>query len=118
MWTVSLWFIAIGVADFFGHTFSNWFCAISGENLTMRLRQECFKKYMTLDMAYFDDPLHSTGVLKSRLATEASKVQHACSTNMKIMVKSSVCASSRRQSFILDANNRFNGDWLCYCILL
>jgi ABC-type multidrug transport system fused ATPase/permease subunit len=87
MWTVSLWFIAIGVADFFGHTFSNWFCAISGENLTMRLRQECFKKYMTLDMAYFDDPLHSTGVLKSRLATEASKVQHACSTNMKIMMQ-------------------------------
>ena len=86
MLTLALWFIAIGAADFFGHTFSHAFMAVSGENLTMRLRQECFKKYLTLEMAYFDDPKHSTGVLKSRLATEASKVQHACSTNMMIMV--------------------------------
>jgi ATP-binding cassette subfamily B (MDR/TAP) protein 1 len=85
--TLSLWFIAIGVADFFGHTLSHAFMAVSGQNLTMRLRRECFKKYLTLEMAYFDDPKHSTGVLKSRLATEASKVQHACSTNMMIMMQ-------------------------------
>ena len=48
----------------------------SGEGLTMRLRKDTFYSLLRQDMAYFDDPKHSTGALTTRLATDASQVKN------------------------------------------
>ena len=48
--------------------------AISGENLTKRIRERSFSALMRQEMAYFDDHDNNLGALTTRLATEASAV--------------------------------------------
>ncbi|KAI1720374.1 ABC transporter transmembrane region domain-containing protein [Ditylenchus destructor] len=48
-----------------------------GETMTMRLRLAVYRNILRQDGSYFDDPLHSTGRLTARLATDASNVQAA-----------------------------------------
>lgn len=55
--------------------FQNISFAMSGENLTMRLRQLSFRALMRQDIAYFDEQKNNTGALCTRLSTEASAVQ-------------------------------------------
>ncbi|KAJ8025236.1 Phosphatidylcholine translocator ABCB4 [Holothuria leucospilota] len=49
--------------------------SLSGEKLTERLRHFMFKAMLRQEMSYFDDHDNNTGVLTTRLATEASLVQ-------------------------------------------
>ena len=51
----------------------------AGENLTMRMRMNVFKNIMRQDASFFDDPLHSTGKICTRLATDAPNVKQATS---------------------------------------
>ena len=69
----SCMFIVIGVADLLLHGGTSFLFGLSGEKLTMRLRRESFKKYLNLEMAYFDSPFNSTGALTARLAGDAAK---------------------------------------------
>ena len=57
------------------HGLQNITFAISGENLTMRIRQLSFKAMLRQDIAYFDEHKHNTGALCTRLSVEASAVQ-------------------------------------------
>ena len=68
-------FIGIGVISFFGFSLTSWLFAMSGENLTKRLRERSFRKYLQLEISYFDDPENTTGALTTRLSTDAAKVQ-------------------------------------------
>ena len=74
----SLMFVAIGAADFVGFTAYAFLFGKAGEELTMRLRYQSFKKYLQLEMGDFDDAFNSTGTLTARLASDASKVQVIC----------------------------------------
>ena len=42
---------------------------------------------MSLEMAYFDHPLNSTGALTTRLATDASRVQGATGSRMALIAQ-------------------------------
>jgi ABC-type multidrug transport system fused ATPase/permease subunit len=48
---------------------------VSGENITMRMRLDVFKNVLRQDVAFFDDPKHSTGKICTRLATDAPNVK-------------------------------------------
>ena len=80
MKTVVWWclgFVGVGVVSFIGFSMVAWLFAMSGENLTLRLRKKSFEKYLNCEMSYFDDPFNSTGALTTRLSTESAKVQGA-----------------------------------------
>ena len=68
-------FIGIGVISFFGFALTSWLFATSGERLTERLREKSFRKYLQLEISYFDDPENTTGALTTRLSTDAAKIQ-------------------------------------------
>ena len=59
----------------------------SGEALTKRLRSKTFRSILRQDIAYFDQPHHSTGALCTYLATEASAVQGASGVRIGIMLQ-------------------------------
>ena len=84
----SLMFVALGVANFFGCTFFAWLFGVSGESLTLRLRRESFRKYLQLEIAYFDEAFNSTGALTSRLFSDAAKVQGAIGGNLGSILQS------------------------------
>jgi len=60
----------------------------AGEELTSRLRYQSFKKYLQLEMGFFDDPKRSTGVLTSRLSSDASKINGLVGGQWSIMMQS------------------------------
>ena len=49
----------------------------SSEKLTMRLRSKLFKNIMRMDISYFDMPIHSSGKLSTRLATDCPNIKSA-----------------------------------------
>lgn len=51
--------------------------AISGENMTKRLRAECFKTMLTQDLEWFDKEENNIGALTTRLSVETAAVQGA-----------------------------------------
>lgn len=78
----SLMFLAIGAASFLAQLMQGAMFAKSGELLTARLRRMAFAAMLKQEMAYFDNPLHSTGALTTALSTHASAVQGA--TGMRL----------------------------------
>ncbi len=50
--------------------------ALSGENMTKRIRSDCFKALLKQDLEYFDSPQNNVGTLTTRLAVEAASVQN------------------------------------------
>ena len=46
----------------------------SGELLTKRVRLLCFSALLKQEVGFFDEEKHSTGILISRLADDASKI--------------------------------------------
>ncbi|CAF4809511.1 unnamed protein product [Rotaria sp. Silwood2] len=61
--------------------------AQSGEALTKRLRSKAFRAILRQEIAYFDQEKHSTGVLCTRLATEASAVQAASGVRFGLILQ-------------------------------
>lgn len=66
------------------------FC-MSGERLTMRIRNEYFKALLRQDQAYFDSPTNTVGALTTRLATDASAVQGASGSRFGTIIQSVSC---------------------------
>ncbi|XP_062600445.1 ATP-dependent translocase ABCB1-like isoform X1 [Saccostrea cucullata] len=85
MWTLLL--VGVGAASFLTFLLQGFSFSVSGENLTMRLRQNCFRSLLRQDIEYFDDPKNSTGALTTRLATEAAEVQGASGAQLGTMLQ-------------------------------
>jgi len=84
----ALMFLVVGATNFLSLFFSTMLFAKSGELLTLRLRKMAFEAILRQDIAYFDDPLHSTGALTTALGTHASAVQGATGTRLSTVVNS------------------------------
>ncbi|CAF3856119.1 unnamed protein product [Rotaria sp. Silwood1] len=69
--------IGLGIVGLISQTLQSCMFAYSGETLTKRLRSEAFRAILRQEINYFDQARHNTGVLCTRLATEASAVQGA-----------------------------------------
>lgn len=64
--------------------------ASSGEALTKRLRSKTFQAILRQDIAFFDQPEHSSGALCTYLATEASAVQGASGVRLGVLLQNFV----------------------------
>uniref|UniRef100_A0AC35TTR9 ABC transporter domain-containing protein n=1 Tax=Rhabditophanes sp. KR3021 TaxID=114890 RepID=A0AC35TTR9_9BILA len=73
----SMVFVVVGI--FAGVTLfiSSFFFGTSSEKLTSRLRGTLFRNIIGKEVAYFDDPRHSTGRLVTRLATDCPNVKNS-----------------------------------------
>jgi len=49
--------------------------SISGENMTKRLRAECFKEMLKQDLEWFDNQENNVGALTTRLAVETAAIK-------------------------------------------
>ena len=55
--------------------------AVSGDRLTIRLRELTFKAMLRQEIGWFDDERNSTGALTTRLASDAGQVQGVSHTH-------------------------------------
>ncbi|XP_063421437.1 ATP-dependent translocase ABCB1-like isoform X2 [Mytilus trossulus] len=79
--------LGIGVAGFIGFFLQGAMFGRSGENLTMRIRQNTFRAMIRQDISWFDDHKNGTGALTTRLATDASQVQGAAGARLGSLVQ-------------------------------
>ena len=68
--------------------FIQYMCfSISGERLTARIRSISFKTMLDQEVAFFDDPMHTSGALSSSLAEEADKIKSLTGQLLGVLVQ-------------------------------
>ncbi|KAI9343429.1 P-loop containing nucleoside triphosphate hydrolase protein [Zopfochytrium polystomum] len=82
----ALMFVALASAALASNSLSIANFGAAGERLTRRLRERAFAAILKQEMAFFDEPRHSTGALTSRLAEDATKVQGLVGRTMATLV--------------------------------
>ncbi|KAF4666753.1 (ABC) transporter [Perkinsus chesapeaki] len=70
----SIGFVILATAALVGGILQTGAFSFIGEHLTKRIRRLCFTKFLEQDMAFFDDPNHSSGRLTAALSTYALKM--------------------------------------------
>ncbi|ORY03697.1 ATP-binding cassette sub-family B member 5 [Basidiobolus meristosporus CBS 931.73] len=71
----ALMFVVLGIVSLFSGFSKIAIFGIAGERLTRRLRSLSFVAYLRQEAGYFDEKENGTGVLTSKLSTEAQMVQ-------------------------------------------
>ena len=84
----SMMFLVIGVAAGLAMAVQAYAFGVSGERLTLRLRDMVFRAYLRQEVAYFDDHKNSTGALCTRLSTDAAAVHGATGARIGTMIMS------------------------------
>ncbi|XP_076435076.1 ATP-dependent translocase ABCB1-like isoform X2 [Babylonia areolata] len=64
----------------------SYFFAVSGENLTVRVRDLTFRAMLHQEISFYDDKSNTTGALTTRLATDASLVQGATGSRLGMFI--------------------------------
>ncbi|XP_011409250.2 PREDICTED: bile salt export pump-like [Amphimedon queenslandica] len=83
-------FLVIGITAGAG-TFLKSFCfTVAGENLTARLREWSFKAVLRQEIGWFDNERNSSGILATRLAQDASRVQGATGSRLGTLIETFV----------------------------
>ena len=57
---------------------------IAGERLTQRIRKMVFAGLMKMNIGWFDEEKHASGIISARLATDATKVENLVGTRLGI----------------------------------
>ncbi|KAK7110228.1 ATP-dependent translocase ABCB1-like isoform X2 [Littorina saxatilis] len=84
--TYSLILLGLGLLSLVTMFMQSYFFALSGENLTVRVRDLSFRAVMNQEISFFDDKKNSTGALTTRLATDASLVQGATGIRLGVAI--------------------------------
>jgi ATP-binding cassette, subfamily B (MDR/TAP), member 1 len=71
----ALMFLALGIVQGFTSFFQAFLFDVAAGKLTMRLRSKLFRHILRMDIAYFDDPKHSSGKICTRLATDVPNLK-------------------------------------------
>lgn len=82
----SLLLLGLGIISLLTMFVQSYFFAVSGESLTVRIRDLCFKAILYQEISFFDDNQNATGALTTRLATDASMVQGASGVRLGTMI--------------------------------
>ncbi|CAM1323324.1 pgp-2 (predicted) [Pycnogonum litorale] len=84
----ALIFLAIGLATGLSTFVQVTMFAISGENLTMRIRELAFEAMLKQEMSWHDDKRNSKGVLCAQLSSDASGIQGATGARLATLIRS------------------------------
>ncbi|KAK4282618.1 hypothetical protein QN277_013974 [Acacia crassicarpa] len=71
----ALMYMVLGIASFLALPAKGYLFAVAGCKLIQRIRQMCFEKVVNMEISWFDDPEHSSGVIGARLSGEAATVR-------------------------------------------
>ncbi|TKR88808.1 hypothetical protein L596_012994 [Steinernema carpocapsae] len=73
----ALMFLVLGAVEAITMFSQAFFFGLAAERVTMRLRSKLFRNVLRMDVTYFDHPIHSSGKIATRLATDAPNVKSA-----------------------------------------
>ncbi|KAJ2717817.1 hypothetical protein GGI07_005933, partial [Coemansia sp. Benny D115] len=97
-------FLVFSVAAFWAMFGRAGLFHIAGESLTLTIRLETFKKYLSFEAGYYDDENNGVGMLTARLATEAEDVNRFVGTVLSV-------GTSTLSTIVVSIVIAFNYDW-------
>ncbi|KAK6118149.1 hypothetical protein DH2020_048133 [Rehmannia glutinosa] len=71
----ALIFVALGAASFIAYPARTYLFGVAGNKLIRRIRLMCFEKLVNMEVGWFDEPEHSSGVIGARLSADAASVR-------------------------------------------
>ncbi|KAJ7950463.1 ABC transporter B family protein [Quillaja saponaria] len=71
----ALMFVILGLISFLVIPARGYFFAVAGCKLIQRIRLLCFEKVIGMEVGWFDEPEHSSGVIGARLSADAATVR-------------------------------------------
>ncbi|XP_076438765.1 ATP-dependent translocase ABCB1-like [Babylonia areolata] len=78
--------LGLAFASLLAKFLQSYFFAVSGENLTVRVRDLTFRAMLHQEISFYDDKSNTTGALTTRLATDASLVQGATGSQLGMFI--------------------------------
>ncbi|KAF8008245.1 hypothetical protein BT93_K2039 [Corymbia citriodora subsp. variegata] len=88
----ALMFMTLGMVSFVAYAARTYFFSIAGCRLIQRIRSMCFEKVVHMEMGWFDEPEHSSGVIGARLSADAATVRALVGDTLSQLVQNSASA--------------------------
>lgn len=82
------WFFVIAALSGTANYFINYFYAIIGEYIAMRMRMKCYEKYLEMHIGFYDYTSNSPGTLLTRLASDTTKLNGIALTMFSMIFES------------------------------
>jgi len=86
----SIYFVYLAIAALIGATFQGFFFGYAGEKLVERVRELTFRRILRNNIGFFDLPANTTGVLTSRLASDATLLESMLGARLGLTVQNLV----------------------------
>lgn len=71
----AIMFLILGVASGVAFPARGYLFGVAGSKLIQRIRLMCFNKVVNMEISWFDDPGHSSGVIGARLSGDAASIR-------------------------------------------
>lgn len=71
----ALMFVVLGVVSLVAYPLRTYFFGIAGCRLIRRIRMMCFQKVVNMEVAWFDEPENSSGIIGARLSADAATIR-------------------------------------------
>ncbi|XP_048138832.1 ABC transporter B family member 4-like isoform X2 [Rhodamnia argentea] len=88
----ALMFMTLGLASLVVYPASTYFFSIAGCRLIQRIRSICFEKVVHMEVGWFDEPEHSSGVIGAKLSADAATVRALVGDALGQLVQNSASA--------------------------
>lgn len=88
----ALMFVVIAAISLVAGPARTYLFGVAGNKLIRRVRLMCFQKVVNMEVGWFDEPNHSSGVIGARLSADAAKVRSLVGDSLAQMVQDSSSA--------------------------
>ncbi|KAL6504960.1 ATP-binding cassette, sub-B (MDR TAP), member 4 [Orobanche gracilis] len=107
----ALMFMVLGAASLIAFPARTYFLGVAGNKLIKRIRLMCFEKVVSMEVGWFDEPEHSSGVVGARLSADAASVRALVGDTLGQIVQDS-------SSAIVGLAIAFEASWQLALIIL
>ncbi|XP_026394658.1 ABC transporter B family member 11-like [Papaver somniferum] len=107
----ALMFVGLGIVSFGASPARTYFFAVAGCSLIKRIRSMCFKKVVYMDISWFDDPEHSSGMIGTRLSADAATVRNLVGDALGLLIQNIV-------TLVVGIGVAFEANWQLALIVL
>ncbi|KAF8008241.1 hypothetical protein BT93_K2038 [Corymbia citriodora subsp. variegata] len=88
----ALMFVTLGLLSLVAYPARTYFFSIAGCRLIQRIRSMCFEKVVHMEVGWFDEPEHSSGIIGARLSADAATVRALVGDAVAQLVQNSASA--------------------------
>ncbi|XP_042002674.1 ABC transporter B family member 4-like isoform X2 [Salvia splendens] len=107
----SLVFVGLGVVSLVAYPARTYLFGVAGNKLIKRIRLMCFEKAVRMEVSWYDEPEHSSGMIGARLSSDAASVRALVGDTLAQMVQD-------LSSAIVGLGIAFQASWQLALIIL